>query len=114
MGTVDRHATAASWQAVAVRAEEEMTSKRNTWRSYEDVAVYLLDQIASKLDLDRVEDKQKVIGKRSGTEREIDGKGVKVGNEGFVIIELLRVGHRSGDGPVKRNERGPRAVDRDV
>ncbi|MFF7643833.1 restriction endonuclease [Streptomyces canus] len=67
-----------------------MTSKRNTWRSYEDVAVYLLDQIASKLDLDRVEDKQKVIGKRSGTEWEIDGKGVKVGNEGFVIIECRR------------------------
>ncbi|KUN53995.1 hypothetical protein AQJ46_50160 [Streptomyces canus] len=67
-----------------------MTSKRNTWRSYEDVAVYLLDQIASKLDLDRVEDKQKVIGERSGTEWEIDGKGVKVGDEGFVIIECRR------------------------
>ena len=67
-----------------------MTSKRNTWRSYEDVAVYLLDQIASKLDLDRVEDKQKVIGKRTGTEWEIDGKGVKVDDEGFVIIECRR------------------------
>ncbi|WP_208617134.1 restriction endonuclease [Streptomyces canus] len=52
--------------------------------------MYLLDQIASKLDLDRVEDKQKVIGERSGTEWEIDGKGVKVGDEGFVIIECRR------------------------
>ncbi|MCX4481627.1 hypothetical protein OOK44_35205 [Streptomyces cellulosae] len=67
-----------------------MTSNRDTWRSYEEVAVYLLDQIASKLDLDHVEDKQKVIGKRSGTLWEIDGKGVKVGDEGFVIIECRR------------------------
>ncbi|MDH6522030.1 hypothetical protein [Streptomyces sp. SAI-090] len=67
-----------------------MTGKRNTWKSYEDVAVYLLNQIASKLDLDRVEEKQKVIGERSGTEWEIDGKGVKVGDEGFVILECRR------------------------
>ncbi|WP_411153065.1 restriction endonuclease [Streptomyces sp. A30] len=33
---------------------------------------------------------KKVIGKRSGTEWEIDGKGVKVGDEGFVIIECRR------------------------
>ncbi|MFE9993012.1 hypothetical protein ACFYRK_39900 [Streptomyces sp. NPDC005381] len=52
--------------------------------------MYLLDQVAAKLDLDRVEDKQKVIGERSGTEWEIEGKGVKVGDEGFVIIECRR------------------------
>ena len=44
----------------------------------------------AKLGLDRVEDKQKVIGQRSGCEWEIDGKGVKVGDEGFVIVECRR------------------------
>ena len=67
-----------------------MTDEKRSWESYEEVAVYLLDQVASKLDLDRVEDKQKVIGQRSGVEWEIDGKGVKVGDEGFVIIECRR------------------------
>lgn len=67
-----------------------MMNPDKRWESYEEVAVYLLDQIAEKLGLERVEDKQKVIGERSGTEWEIDGKGVKVGDEGFVIIECRR------------------------
>jgi hypothetical protein len=46
-------------------AEAEMTSKRETWRSCEGVAVYLLDQIASTLDLERVEDKQKIRSRSS-------------------------------------------------
>lgn len=67
-----------------------MMNPDKRWESYEEVAVYLLDRIAEKLGLERVEDKQKVIGERSGTEWEIDGKGVKVGDEGFVIIECRR------------------------
>ncbi|WP_433919786.1 hypothetical protein OIE50_38755 [Streptomyces canus] len=67
-----------------------MANPEKRWETYEEVAVYLLDQVATKLDLEHVEDKQKVIGKRSGTEWEIDGKGVKVGDEGFVIIECRR------------------------
>lgn len=67
-----------------------MPNSDKRWESYEEVAMYLLDQVAAKLDLDRVEDKQKVIGERSGTEWEIEGKGVKVGDEGFVIIECRR------------------------
>lgn len=67
-----------------------MANQDKRWETYEEVAVYLLDQVAAKLGLDRVEDKQKVIGERTGTTWEIDGKGVKVGGEGFVIIECRR------------------------
>jgi hypothetical protein len=60
------------------------------WKTYEEVAAYLLDQIAEVLGLEKVEGKQKIIGKRSGTTWEIDGKGVKGEGEGFVIIECRR------------------------
>jgi hypothetical protein len=40
--------------------------------------------------LNHVEPKQKIPGKRSGTEWEIDAKGVKEDNKGFVIIECRR------------------------
>lgn len=63
-----------------------------TWETYEEIAVYILDQIASnlKLDLERVEGKQHVYGSRSSTNWEIDGKAVQVDGEGFVIIECRR------------------------
>lgn len=60
------------------------------WKKYEEVAVYILDQIAGKLGLERVEGKQYVSGSRSTTEWEIDGKGVKVGGDGFIILECRR------------------------
>ncbi|MEU2869735.1 restriction endonuclease [Streptomyces olivoreticuli] len=63
---------------------------QSAWESYEEVAVYLLDRIAEELGLERVEGKQGVFGSRSLTNWEIDGKGVKVENEGFVIIECRR------------------------
>jgi hypothetical protein len=69
---------------------DAMTEHEKKWETYEDVAVYILDQIASELGLDKVEGKQDVYGSRSGTNWEIDGKGVKVGGEGFVIIECRR------------------------
>src|SRR5882724_6794049 len=37
------------------------------WQSYEGVARYLLDQFAAEFGLDRVEGKQNVLGKESGT-----------------------------------------------
>lgn len=67
-----------------------MTGEAKEWATYEDVAVYLLNQIASELGLERVEGKQDVYGSRSLTKWEIDGKGVEVGGEGFVIIECRR------------------------
>jgi hypothetical protein len=67
-----------------------MTAKDKAWENYEEVAVYLLDRIAAELGLEHVEGKQGLYGSRSGTEWEIDGKGVKVGGEGFVVIECRR------------------------
>jgi hypothetical protein len=67
-----------------------MTDQPQTWKTYEQVAVHILNQIAEHLGLERVEDKQDVYGSRSGTDWEIDGKGVKVGDEGFVVIEARR------------------------
>ena len=60
------------------------------WRSYEEVATYLLNQCAREFGLSKVEGKQSVPGLRSQTEWEIDAKGVSEGNEGFVIIECRR------------------------
>jgi hypothetical protein len=60
------------------------------WKSYEEVATYLLNQCACELGLSKVEGKQSVPGLRSQTEWEIDAKGVSEGNEGFVIIECRR------------------------
>lgn len=60
------------------------------WRTYEEVAAYLLDQFAQEFGLERVEGKQLVRGKRSGTTWEIDAKGVREGNTGFVIVECRR------------------------
>jgi hypothetical protein len=60
------------------------------WASYEEVATYLLNQFRDKFGFDRVEQKQIIQGKRSGTEYEIDAKGVYKENEGFVIIECRR------------------------
>ena len=67
-----------------------MVDEGKEWETYEEVAVHLLNQIASELGLERVEGKQDVYGSRSLTRWEIDGKGVEVGGEGFVIIECRR------------------------
>jgi hypothetical protein len=57
-----------------------------TWQSYEEVAAYLLNCFAKKFGLVRVESKQKVKGKRSGTTWAIEARGVREGNERFVIV----------------------------
>ena len=61
-----------------------------SWKSYEEVANFLLDRFASEFGIDRVEGKQKVIGNQSGTSWEIDGKGVCVKGAGFLIVECRR------------------------
>ncbi len=60
------------------------------WKSYEEVAAYLLDQFACEFGLERVEGKQVIRGLQSGTNWEIDAKGVRRGNTGFLIIECHR------------------------
>ena len=64
-----------------------MTEK---WRTYEAVAAYILGLIKSDLGLAAVEGKQKLVGHQSGTEWEVDAKGVSIEGEGFVIIECKR------------------------
>ena len=62
-----------------------------TWKTYEEVARYLLAQFGEHFGLKDVEGKQKVKGIRSGTDWEIDAKGLKTGtNEIFVIVECRR------------------------
>ena len=65
-------------------------SKPQPWRTYEDVARFLLNTIAGKLGLTGVEGKQNIAGKRSGTSWEIDAKGISSDGEGFVVIEVRR------------------------
>lgn len=69
------------------RMKVEMSNK--TWRTYEEVAQYLLNQFAEHFKLGRVEGKQIVPGE-SGTEWEIDAKGIKTDGEGFLIVECRR------------------------
>lgn len=54
-----------------------MAEDSTVWRTYEEVAVYLLNQFADALGLERVEGKQKIGGNITTAEWEIDGKGVK-------------------------------------
>lgn len=60
------------------------------WKSYQEVAAYLLNQFACEFGLERVEGKQMIHGLQSGTNWEIDAKGIHQGNTGFLIIECRR------------------------
>jgi len=68
----------------------EVQTVTTHWKSYEEVAAYLLDQNAKEFGLDRVEGRQTLHGRRSGTNWQIDAKGIREGGEGFVIIECRR------------------------
>jgi len=59
------------------------------WERYEQAAQFLLNEFAIHFGLGRVEGKQLVPGE-SGTEWEIDAKGVKIDGEGFLIVECRR------------------------
>ena len=67
-----------------------MHEDETTWRSYEEVATYLLNQIADEFGLERFEGKQKVKGNKTEIEWEIDAKGVGEGDEIFIIVECRR------------------------
>jgi len=58
------------------------------WRSYEEVARYLLNQFAEIWNLSSVEGKQSIKG--SCTDWEIDAKGINIDGEGFIIVECRR------------------------
>ena len=59
------------------------------WERYEQTAQYLLNEFATHFGLGRVEGKQVVPG-ISGTEWEIDAKGVNADGERFLIVECRR------------------------
>lgn len=65
-------------------------SEPKNWRTYEEVARFLLDRIAGELGLTQVEGKQDILGRLSGTSWEIDAKGVSDCGTGFVLIEVRR------------------------
>ena len=64
--------------------------KNQVWKTYEEVAKFLIEQFAQEFGLAGVEGKQIVKGHRSGTDWEIDAKGVLEGDEGFVLVECRR------------------------
>lgn len=57
---------------------------------YEEVARVLLDRFHADFGLARVEGKQSLEGRQSGTEWEIDARAVCDGDAGFLIVECRR------------------------
>jgi hypothetical protein len=60
-----------------------------SWKTYEEVARDLLNEFANEFGLGQVQGKQLVKGS-SGTEWEIDAKGVSKDGDGFIIVECRR------------------------
>lgn len=65
-----------------------MTTEK--WKSYEEMASFLLGQWANEFGLERIERGGKVMGLRSGTEYSLDAKGFCKDGEGFLIVECRR------------------------
>ena len=74
-------------QQDAINVTEQPTTN---WRTYEEVATYLLSQFAREFGLERVEGKQDILGQRSGAVWEIDAKGFRRGDSGFIVVECRR------------------------
>jgi hypothetical protein len=58
--------------------------------SYEEVAAYLLNRFRADFGLERVEEKQPIPGKESGTTWVIDAKGVRESDGATIIVECRR------------------------
>lgn len=67
-----------------------MKNSETKWENYEKVAQYLLNQFAATFGMSSFKGKQSIEGKRSGTNWEIDAKGVKTGSDIFIIVECRR------------------------
>jgi hypothetical protein len=74
---------------VTARSRTKQGARKKAWQTYEEVARDLLGRMAKEFGVTFVEPKQKVHG-QSGTTWEIDAKGIRQGNEGFVIVECRR------------------------
>ena len=66
-----------------------MASSPKKWLSYEEVATEILGRIKEELGLATVEGKQSASGS-SGTDWELDAKGIKDETGAFVVIECRR------------------------
>jgi len=66
-----------------------MKTSDEKWRDYEQVSTYLLNSLCQEFGLTKVEGKQKLVGK-SGTEWNIDAKGIRNDDGGIIIIECRR------------------------
>ncbi|MDZ7762522.1 MAG: restriction endonuclease [Desulfovermiculus sp.] len=64
--------------------------KTEKWKDYEEVSQYLISKFSENFGLSKVEGKQKLVGKESGTEWEVDAKGIREENDCIVIIEARR------------------------
>jgi hypothetical protein len=60
------------------------------WESYELAAQAIIERFKKEFGLSLVEGKQRVEGKETGTQWEVDAKGVIEGEEAFVLIECRR------------------------
>jgi hypothetical protein len=60
------------------------------WETYEQVAQHLLNEFADRFGLSHVEGKQTVHGNLSRTDWEIDAKGIRENNGGFIVVECRR------------------------
>ena len=70
--------------------ENTMAEPPKLWRTYEEVATYLLNQMAEEFGLEKVEADKTVIGLRSGTKWRIEARGIADGGDKFVIVECRR------------------------
>lgn len=70
--------------------ESEPEMQEKAWQSYEQVAAYVLKQLRERLGLSDIEGKQTVLGEKTGTEWEIDAKGIRESDNTFLIIECRR------------------------
>ena len=59
------------------------------WKTYEEVAKYLLDQFAKEFELGYFEGKQ-IISGQSGSNWEIDAKGCMDNQEKYLVVECKR------------------------
>ena len=60
------------------------------WENYEKIGTFLLNEMAEEFGLKKVENKQKLVGKISGTKWEIDAKGITENENEFIVIEYRR------------------------
>ena len=67
-----------------------MDEQSSSWETYEQVAAYVLNQIADRFNVDRFEGKQSILGTRSRTTYEIDAKGIIENETAFMIVECRR------------------------